>query len=133
MRRHPTPTRVPEGSSSISGDPQGFEGISHDYMSANVERLSGSLRIRHTLAEMGAAVAPAADTALRANARRDDWEPGSAAGDLPVRLAGGCGRQHCATDVSGSIALSCCFGARGLAFAPYSDLLWWETSEPDLG
>jgi isocitrate lyase len=22
--------------------------------------------------------------------------------------------------------------ARGLAFAPYSDLLWWETSEPDL-
>jgi isocitrate lyase len=23
--------------------------------------------------------------------------------------------------------------ARGLAFAPYADLLWWETSEPDLG
>ncbi len=23
--------------------------------------------------------------------------------------------------------------ARGLAYAPYSDLLWWETSEPDLG
>jgi len=22
--------------------------------------------------------------------------------------------------------------ARGLAYAPYSDLLWWETSEPDL-
>jgi isocitrate lyase len=23
--------------------------------------------------------------------------------------------------------------ARGLAFAPYADLLWWETSEPDIG
>ena len=23
--------------------------------------------------------------------------------------------------------------ARGLAYAPYSDLIWWETSEPDLG
>src|SRR5690606_10185369 len=23
--------------------------------------------------------------------------------------------------------------ARGLAYAPYADLLWWETSEPDLG
>lgn len=23
--------------------------------------------------------------------------------------------------------------ARGIAFAPYADLLWWETSEPDLG
>jgi isocitrate lyase len=23
--------------------------------------------------------------------------------------------------------------ARGLAYAPYSDLVWWETSEPDLG
>jgi len=23
--------------------------------------------------------------------------------------------------------------ARGLAYAPYSDLLWWETSDPDLG
>jgi isocitrate lyase len=22
--------------------------------------------------------------------------------------------------------------ARGLAYAPYADLLWWETSEPDL-
>jgi isocitrate lyase len=23
--------------------------------------------------------------------------------------------------------------ARGLAYAPYADLIWWETSEPDLG
>jgi isocitrate lyase len=23
--------------------------------------------------------------------------------------------------------------ARGIAFAPYADLLWWETSEPDIG
>ena len=22
--------------------------------------------------------------------------------------------------------------ARGLAFAPYADLVWWETSEPNL-
>ncbi len=34
------------------------------------------------------------------------------------RLAEGTGLEHCI--------------ARGLAFAPYADLLWWETSRPDL-
>jgi isocitrate lyase len=34
------------------------------------------------------------------------------------RLADGTGLEHCI--------------ARGLAFAPYADLLWWETSNPDI-
>jgi isocitrate lyase len=36
-------------------DPDRFRGIDRDYTPADVERLSGSFRIRHTLAEMGAA------------------------------------------------------------------------------
>ncbi len=36
-------------------DPERFAGIKRDYSPAEVERLSGSFRIRHTLAEMGAA------------------------------------------------------------------------------
>jgi len=35
------------------------------------------------------------------------------------RLKEGTGLDHCI--------------ARGLAFAPYADLIWWETSHPDLG
>jgi isocitrate lyase len=35
------------------------------------------------------------------------------------RLKDGTGLDHCI--------------ARGLAYAPYADLLWWETSHPDLG
>jgi len=35
------------------------------------------------------------------------------------RLKDGTGLDHCI--------------ARGLSFAPYADLLWWETSKPDLG
>jgi isocitrate lyase len=34
------------------------------------------------------------------------------------RLADGTGLEHCI--------------ARGLAFAPYADMLWWETSHPDI-
>ena len=37
------------------GDPDRFAGIRRDYTPDDVERLSGSFRIRHTLAEMGAA------------------------------------------------------------------------------
>ena len=36
-------------------DPERFAGIRRDYTLADVERLAGSFRIRHTLAEMGAA------------------------------------------------------------------------------
>ncbi len=35
------------------------------------------------------------------------------------RLKSGCGVEHAI--------------ARGLAYAPYADLIWWETSTPDLG
>ncbi len=38
----------------IESDPNRFNGISRDYTPADVERLSGSFRVRHTLAEMGA-------------------------------------------------------------------------------
>ncbi len=36
-------------------DPERFAGIRRDYTPAEVERLAGSFRVRHTLAEMGAA------------------------------------------------------------------------------
>ncbi|HEY3847562.1 MAG TPA: isocitrate lyase [Acetobacteraceae bacterium] len=61
MRPCPTPTRAPDGSSGRSlsqapgGDPERFAGIRRDYTPEDVAHLSGSFRIRHTLAEMGAA------------------------------------------------------------------------------
>ncbi len=50
-----TPLYAPDGLTSAGGDPERFAGIRRDYTPADVERLSGSFRIRHTLAEMGAA------------------------------------------------------------------------------
>jgi isocitrate/methylisocitrate lyase len=61
MRPHPTPTRAPDGSGgwppgqAPGSDPERFAGIRRDYTPQDVARLSGSFRIRHTLAEMGAA------------------------------------------------------------------------------
>jgi len=58
---YPQPTRAfaPDGASgwsaSPSGDPGRFTGIRRDYTPEDVARLSGSFRVRHTLAEMGAA------------------------------------------------------------------------------
>ncbi len=55
---HPIPTRQPDGMGAgpLPGhDPDRFAGIKRDYSPAEVERLAGSFRIRHTLAEMGAA------------------------------------------------------------------------------
>ena len=46
------PTVLRPGS---GGDPERFAGIRRDYTSEDVARLAGSFRIRHTLAEMGAA------------------------------------------------------------------------------
>ena len=44
------------GAGALPGhDPERFAGIRRDYTPAEVERLSGSFRVRHTLAEMGAA------------------------------------------------------------------------------
>ncbi|MBB5755264.1 isocitrate lyase [Prosthecomicrobium pneumaticum] len=45
-------------------------------------------------------------------------EPGERTPEGFFRLKEGTGLDHCI--------------ARGLAFAPYADLLWWETSHPDL-
>ncbi len=53
----PTTARQPDGMNAgpLPGhDPERFAGIKRDYSPAEVERLSGSFRIRHTLAEMGA-------------------------------------------------------------------------------
>jgi isocitrate lyase len=55
MRPSPTPTRLPDGISGSGPSPDRFAGIRRDYTPEDVERLSGSFRIRHTLAEMGAA------------------------------------------------------------------------------
>ncbi|MCX5515954.1 isocitrate lyase [Kaistia algarum] len=45
--------------------------------------------------------------------------PGERTAEGFFRLKEGTGLDHCI--------------ARGLAFAPHADLLWWETSHPDLG
>ena len=54
MRPLTSPTRAPDGMTGPMGDPERFAGIRRDYTEADVARLAGSFRIRHTLAEMGA-------------------------------------------------------------------------------
>ncbi len=54
MRPLTAPVRAPDGMNTPAGDPERFTGIRRDYSEADVARLSGSFRIRHTLAEMGA-------------------------------------------------------------------------------
>jgi isocitrate lyase len=55
MRPIPTECLAPDGIQGGFGDPERFDGIRRDYSPADVERLAGSFRIRHTLAERGAA------------------------------------------------------------------------------
>ncbi len=55
MRPSPFPAYAPDGLGSPMGDPERFAGIRRDYTAEDVKRLAGSFRIRHTLAEMGAA------------------------------------------------------------------------------
>jgi isocitrate lyase len=55
---HPISTRAPDGMAGGPpgcSDPERFAGIRRDYTPDDVERLSGTFRVRHTLAEMGAA------------------------------------------------------------------------------
>jgi isocitrate lyase len=47
-----TPDGLPGGAPAVEADR--FAGIRRDYTQADVERLAGSFRVRHTLAEMGA-------------------------------------------------------------------------------
>src|SRR5689334_6749949 len=54
MRTPATSAAAPDGMSGSSGYPERFEGIRRNYSQADVDRLAGSFRIRHTLAEMGA-------------------------------------------------------------------------------
>lgn len=55
MRPSPIPTRAPDGSfGGEAPDPRRFDGIRRDYSQADVERLAGSFRVSHTLADMGA-------------------------------------------------------------------------------
>jgi isocitrate lyase len=55
MHPNPRPALAPDGmAAGAGGDPERFAGIRRDYTPADVERLAGSFRIRHTLAEMGA-------------------------------------------------------------------------------
>jgi isocitrate lyase len=55
MTTHSTPTYAPDGlSGGLAAAPGRFDGIKRDYTPADVEKLSGSFRVRHTLAEMGA-------------------------------------------------------------------------------
>lgn len=55
MRPNPTACFAPDGSGAApAGDPDRFRGIRRDYSEADVARLAGSFRVKHTLAEMGA-------------------------------------------------------------------------------
>ena len=56
MRPETTPTRAPDGSGAggPAHDPGRFAGIRRDDTDADVARLAGSFRVKHTLAEMGA-------------------------------------------------------------------------------
>jgi isocitrate lyase len=55
MTIHTTPNFAPDGlGGGIAPAPGRFDGIKRDYTPADVEKLSGSFRVRHTLAEMGA-------------------------------------------------------------------------------
>ena len=56
MRPTPTLTRSPDGMPAgiPAGEADRFAGIKRDYSPAEVERLAGNFRVRHTLAEMGA-------------------------------------------------------------------------------
>ncbi|MBV9783836.1 MAG: isocitrate lyase [Acidisphaera sp.] len=55
MRHPPAINRAPDGMPGGAGsDPERFAGIRRDYTAADVEKLGGSFRVRHTLAEMGA-------------------------------------------------------------------------------
>jgi len=53
MPNTPAPCYAPDGSDAAGGADR-FAGIRRDYTPAEVERLAGSFRIRHTLAENGA-------------------------------------------------------------------------------
>jgi isocitrate lyase len=55
MRPTSTPAYLPDGLAHTGGDPERFAGIQRDYTPEDVDRLAGSFRVRHTLAEMGAA------------------------------------------------------------------------------
>ena len=50
----PSPARAPDGLSGPTGEPGRFDGIRRDFTPEDVQRLAGSFRIRHTLAERGA-------------------------------------------------------------------------------
>jgi isocitrate lyase len=55
MNQRPAPTYAPDGLGSLPAqDPERFAGIRRDYTDADVARLAGSFRVKHTLAEMGA-------------------------------------------------------------------------------
>jgi isocitrate lyase len=55
MRPNPAPAHSPDGSAgAFPHRPDRFEGIRRDYSPEDVAKLSGSFRIQHTLAEMGA-------------------------------------------------------------------------------
>ena len=55
MRPSPTLTRQPDGMpAGLPVDAGRFAGIVRDYSPAEVEKLAGSFRVQHTLADMGA-------------------------------------------------------------------------------
>jgi isocitrate lyase len=54
MRPNTTLARQPDGTQGRGSEPDRFAGIVRDYTPADVEKLAGSFRVRHTIAEMGA-------------------------------------------------------------------------------
>src|SRR5260221_698899 len=155
--------------------PDRFAGIRRDYSAADLERLRGSVRIRHTLAELGAArlwqalhsepyvkslgamtgnqavqmvraglqaiyvsgwrlaadvlgvetLVVARTDAHSAQLLTSDIDPRDRAFITGERTPEGFFRLRAGAGVEHAVA-------RGLAYAPYADMLWWETSEPNL-
>ncbi|UFN48024.1 isocitrate lyase [Roseomonas sp. OT10] len=51
---HNGPCYAPDGSTGPGSEPGRFDGIRRDYTPADVERIAGSFRVKHTLADQGA-------------------------------------------------------------------------------
>src|SRR5690349_13034443 len=86
---------------------QRWAGIVRPYRAEEVERLRGSVRVEHTLAQRGAPMAIAPHGRLRSRARCADGQSSDATsargaeGDLPERLAGRRGREPFGRNVPG--------------------------------
>ena len=94
-----------------------WEGIERDYSAGDVVRLRGSLHIESTLAPRGGEALAAAQLTSDIDERDRPFLTGERTPEGFFRIVGGL-----------EVAID-----RGRSYAPYADLIWCETSVPDLG